>query len=68
MPALVIVGRHDVICGPRWGLELYELIPGSRLLVLEHSGHMGHVEEPGLFTDGVRRFVLDTAVSGHDAA
>ncbi|MEU6290935.1 alpha/beta hydrolase [Streptomyces sp. NPDC046988] len=61
VPALVVVGRHDVICGPRWGLELHELIPGARLLLLENSGHLGHVEEPGLFADGVRRFVLATA-------
>jgi pimeloyl-ACP methyl ester carboxylesterase len=57
VPALVIVGRHDVICGVRWGIELDELIPDSRLLILENSGHMGHVEEPELFADAVRRFV-----------
>jgi pimeloyl-ACP methyl ester carboxylesterase len=38
-PALVVVGRHDVICGPRWAFELDELIPDSQLLVLENSGH-----------------------------
>ncbi|MFD6530944.1 alpha/beta fold hydrolase [Streptomyces sp. NPDC060184] len=62
VPALVVVGRHDVICGMRWGVELDELIPDSRLLVLENSGHMGHVEEPRLFADAVRDFVLDTSV------
>ncbi|MEV7236773.1 alpha/beta hydrolase [Streptomyces sp. NPDC051020] len=60
VPALVVVGRHDVICGMRWGLELHELIPDSRLLVLENSGHMGHVEEPEAFADAVRGFVLGT--------
>ncbi|MEU1205872.1 alpha/beta hydrolase [Nocardia sp. NPDC005825] len=58
IPALVIVGRHDVICGPRWGLELHELIPNSRLVVLEHSGHMGHLEEPRRFAHTVREFVF----------
>ncbi|MGW5110304.1 alpha/beta fold hydrolase [Nocardia sp. NPDC004123] len=58
IPALVIVGRHDVICGPRWGLELHELIPNSRLAVLEHSGHMGHLEEPQRFDHAVREFVF----------
>ena len=61
-PALVIVGRHDVICGPRWGFELVELIPDSQLLVLENSGHMGHVEEPEVFAEAVRAFVLRTRV------
>ncbi|MGW5175341.1 alpha/beta fold hydrolase [Streptomyces sp. NPDC004082] len=63
VPALVIVGRHDVICGMRWGLELAELIPDSRLLVLENSGHMGHVEEPRPFAEGVQRFVRETTLS-----
>ncbi|WP_067706578.1 alpha/beta fold hydrolase [Nocardia yamanashiensis] len=58
VPALIVVGRFDVICGPRWGNELHELIPGSRLLMLEHSGHLGHLEEPARFTDAVREFVL----------
>lgn len=60
VPALVVVGRHDVICGVRWGRELDELIPDSELLVLENSGHMGHLEEPELFAESVRRFVLRT--------
>ncbi|MFJ3224667.1 alpha/beta fold hydrolase [Streptomyces sp. NPDC086783] len=63
VPALVIVGRHDVICGMRWGLELAELIPDSRLLVLENSGHTGHVEEPGPFAEEVRGFVHETTAS-----
>lgn len=56
VPALVVVGRFDVICGPRWGQELHELIPDSRLLILEHSGHLGHLEEPGRFAAAVRDF------------
>ncbi|MFE3056705.1 alpha/beta fold hydrolase [Nocardia sp. NPDC059239] len=52
------MGRHDVICGPRWGLELHELIPNSRLAVLEHSGHLGHLEEPRRFDHAVREFVF----------
>ncbi|MFE3225915.1 alpha/beta fold hydrolase [Nocardia sp. NPDC059228] len=58
VPALVIVGRHDVICGPRWGLELHERIPNSRLTVLERSGHLGHLEEPQRFDHAVREFVF----------
>ncbi|MEU5088370.1 alpha/beta hydrolase [Streptomyces sp. NPDC021356] len=64
VPALVVVGRHDVICGLRWGRELDDLIPDSRLLVLEDSGHMGHVEEPERFTDAVLAFVRETGRDG----
>jgi len=49
MPAVVIIGRHDFICGPRWGEVLAAGIPGARVRVLERSGHFGHVEEPGAF-------------------
>ncbi|MBE8516863.1 alpha/beta hydrolase [Amycolatopsis sp. H6(2020)] len=57
VPALVVVGRFDVICGVRWAHELADLIPGSRLVVLEHSGHFGHLEEPELFGQAVAEFV-----------
>lgn len=60
VPALVIVGRFDVICGPRWGRELHDLIADSRLSILEHSGHLGHLEEPQAFADAVRNFTLST--------
>ncbi|MFD5511564.1 alpha/beta fold hydrolase [Streptomyces sp. NPDC127051] len=57
LPVLVLVGRSDVICGVRWAEELQGLIPGSELLILEGSGHFGHIEEPEAFARGVGRFV-----------
>ncbi|MFD4668812.1 alpha/beta fold hydrolase [Lentzea sp. NPDC058450] len=57
VPALVIVGRHDVVCGVRWAEELDKSIPDSRLVVLENSGHLGHVEEPDAFAAAVLGFV-----------
>ncbi|MGW1781875.1 alpha/beta fold hydrolase [Streptomyces sp. NPDC002143] len=56
VPALVVVGRHDFICGVRWAGELHGLIPGSELLILENSGHFGHLEEPEAFARAVARF------------
>ena len=43
---VVICGRHDFICGPRWAGELHCLIADSHLVVLEHSGHFGHSRNP----------------------
>jgi pimeloyl-ACP methyl ester carboxylesterase len=63
VPTLVVVGRFDVMCGMRWGEELHRLIPGSQLLVLEHSGHFGHLEEPGQFAREVAAFVTATATA-----
>ncbi|MEV6823933.1 alpha/beta hydrolase [Amycolatopsis sp. NPDC051102] len=57
VPALVVVGQYDVICGPRWARELAGLIPRSRLVVLARSGHFGHLEEPDLFAKAVVDFV-----------
>jgi pimeloyl-ACP methyl ester carboxylesterase len=60
-PALVVVGRHDFICGPRWAAELADLIPDSTQVVLERSGHFGHLEQPAEFTRAVADFVTSTA-------
>ncbi|MFI6084403.1 alpha/beta fold hydrolase [Streptomyces sp. NPDC051217] len=60
VPTLVVVGRFDVICGPRWAKELHSLIPRSQLVVLEDSGHFGHIEEPGTFAGALRDFVHST--------
>ncbi|MCX5338708.1 alpha/beta fold hydrolase [Streptomyces atratus] len=56
-PALVLVGRHDFICGVRWAEELHTLIPHSELVIFEHSGHFAHIEEPGLFSETIEQFV-----------
>ncbi|MFD0256803.1 alpha/beta fold hydrolase [Kitasatospora indigofera] len=61
VPTLVLAGRYDVICGPRWAEELHTLIPHSRLTVLEESGHFGHLEQPDVFTAAVRAFVRSAA-------
>lgn len=58
VPTLVLVGRHDFICGLRWGKELHERIPGSRLVVLDESGHFGHLEQPAEFAEAVADFVV----------
>ncbi|MER6943120.1 alpha/beta hydrolase [Nonomuraea sp. NPDC000554] len=60
VPALVIAGRHDVICGPRWAEELADGIPRAELVLLENSGHLGHVEEPDAFARAVTAFVAAT--------
>ncbi|WP_202869118.1 alpha/beta fold hydrolase [Kribbella antibiotica] len=60
VPALVIVGWWDPICGVRWAEELAKLIPAAELVTLEHSGHFGHLEEPEAFADAVTAFVNRT--------
>ncbi|MDG4757579.1 alpha/beta hydrolase [Micromonospora sp. WMMD710] len=52
-PAVVIVGAHDFICGPRYAEELHAGLKDSHLVVLEESGHFAHVEQPAEFTEAV---------------
>ncbi len=54
---LVLTGRHDVNCGPRFAEELRQGIAGARVQVFERSGHTAHVEEPQAFAAAVRDFV-----------
>ncbi|GAB3933364.1 alpha/beta fold hydrolase [Micromonospora vulcania] len=53
VPTVVIVGAHDFICGPRWAEQLHDGLKDSRLVVLERSGHFGHIEQPVEFTEAV---------------
>ncbi|GAA1268505.1 hydrolase [Planotetraspora silvatica] len=56
LPSLVLTGAHDFICGTRWASMLHDGIPGSRLTLLADSGHMGHLEQPEVFTRAVAEF------------
>jgi proline iminopeptidase len=57
VPSLVLVGDSDFICGPRWAQQLHQGLPSSRLRVIEHCGHIGHVERPEVFYAEVLKFL-----------
>lgn len=57
VPTLVIVGVADFICPENSARELADGIPGAELVILQGSGHFGHVEEPDVFQDAVLKFV-----------
>jgi proline iminopeptidase len=54
-PTLVLVGRHDPVCGPVWARPLVAGVPDATLVVFADSGHVPAYEEPEAF----RRTVLD---------
>ncbi|MEV6282056.1 alpha/beta hydrolase [Kribbella sp. NPDC051770] len=56
VPVLIIAGVADFICGIEFARQLHDGIPGSELVVLEQSGHFGHLEEPAAFQQAVRKF------------
>ena len=57
VPTLIICGEYDFICGPRWAREMHAGIPDAELVMLSHSGHFGHLEEPQAFAAAVAKFV-----------
>lgn len=58
VPTLVIVGRHDFITNVAMAEEIVRRTPDSKLIILERSGHFGHIEEPERFYQAVKEFLL----------
>jgi proline iminopeptidase len=58
MPALVVHGRHDPI--PLDSSEQVARAVGARFLVLEASGHVPYVEQPGALFPVIEQFLDDT--------
>jgi proline iminopeptidase len=57
VPTLILCGRHDGIVGPGSCTALHALIPGSDLVVLEHSGHNVGEADQAAYRAAVQRFL-----------
>lgn len=57
VPALILAGRHDFACTPERAAEMNRLMPNSRLLVFEKSGHFLFLEEAEGVALAVRAFL-----------
>lgn len=57
-PTLVLVGRHDRNCGVRASEVVAECVPGARLHIFERSAHFPDIEEPDLYAEVVRGFLI----------
>ncbi len=57
VPTLIISGRYDEST-PIQNEVLHRGIPGSKWVMLEHSSHLAHVEEPELYMQTVQAFLL----------
>jgi proline iminopeptidase len=58
VPTLILHGRYDPI-PLAWAEELAGVLRDARLVVLERSGHVPHVEEPERTFDEIRRFLRE---------
>jgi 3-oxoadipate enol-lactonase len=66
VPTLVIVGEEDVITPMKEARVMQAAIPGSRLEVLAHAGHLSSVERPAAFNAVLSEF-LNAHESGDSA-
>jgi len=60
MPTLILCGRHDTLCPVAWHDLLHDLIPGSRLEIIEDAGHLPSLEAPEQTTAALARWLEDT--------
>lgn len=58
VPTLIVGGKHDVHVSPEWSENMAKKIPGARLMMMEQSGHFPWLDEPELFFDGIRNFLI----------
>lgn len=58
VPTLIVQGRHDRARPPQQGVDMRERIAGSRLEILEDSGHTPHLEQPDEFHEIAMPFML----------
>lgn len=56
-PTVVLTGRQDFICGPIWAEMIHHGIPGSRLVIIEDSGHFAQIEQPAEFLAAVTQLL-----------
>ncbi len=66
VPALVLVGEHDVLTPPADAATLAAGIPNARLEVIPAAGHMSPLENPRAVNAALRRFLATVAVAGPD--
>jgi pimeloyl-ACP methyl ester carboxylesterase len=56
-PTLVLCGRQDILTPPALHEEISALIPGSRLELIDDSGHLLTMEQPAAVTALMRRWL-----------
>lgn len=57
-PTLVLTGREDMVVPLPAHEKMAELLPNSRLVIVEHCGHLSTMEQPEHVTAALREWVL----------
>ncbi len=58
-PALVLCGRQDQMTPLAWSEEIAALIPGARLEIIEHCGHLTTMERPWETSVALRQWLTE---------
>jgi len=67
IPVLIMWGARDPIIPVRHGEHAHQAIPGSRLEIFDHVGHLPQLEAPGRFVAVLERFLEQTESAQFDA-
>jgi 3-oxoadipate enol-lactonase len=57
-PALIIHGADDQLIPVSEAQSMHTQLPGSRLVIIPNAGHLPNLEQPELFNQAVREFLL----------
>jgi pimeloyl-ACP methyl ester carboxylesterase len=57
VPTLIMVGENDRLTPPRLARLIHESIPGSRLVIVEGTGHYLPLERPDVVNSEILRFL-----------
>jgi pimeloyl-ACP methyl ester carboxylesterase len=59
-PTLVVWGTHDTLVGVEHATELERLIPDSRKLIMDRTGHVPMLERPRTFNAATEEFLAES--------
>ncbi|WP_057913768.1 alpha/beta fold hydrolase [Peribacillus muralis] len=57
-PTMILVGKEDMVCPVQMSEFLKEKIPGARLEIVNHSGHLSALEQPGKVSALLRDWLM----------
>ena len=60
LPTMLVAGQHDHVIPVEHTRAAGALMPGSKLIIFENSGHFPHLNEPDRFADLLAGFAKDT--------
>jgi 3-oxoadipate enol-lactonase len=57
VPVLIMVGKEDKLTPPSAATFMHERIKGSLLRIIDNAGHLSNLENPGVFTVELKKFI-----------